>query len=48
MVGNEGKRGRKVPALLTPDIKEAMEVFVKKRQGVNINPNNKFFFACTV
>ena len=45
MVEIEGKRGRKVPVLLTPDIKGAMDILVKKRQEANINTNNKFFFA---
>lgn len=45
MVEIEGKRGRKVPVLLTPDIKEAMDILVKKRREANINTNNKFFFA---
>ena len=45
MVEIEGKRGRKVPVLLTPDIKGAMDILVKKRQEANINTNKKFFFA---
>ena len=45
MVDIESKRGRKVPVLLTPDIKGAMDSLVKERQEANINTNNKFFFA---
>ena len=33
MVEIEGKRGRELPLLLMPDIKEAMEILVKKRRG---------------
>ncbi|CAH3177568.1 unnamed protein product [Porites lobata] len=33
MVEIEGKRGRQVPLLLMPDIKEAMKILVKKRQS---------------
>ena len=33
MVEIEGKRGREVPLLLMPDIKEAMEILVKKRRS---------------
>ena len=32
MVEIEGKRGREAPLLLMPDIKEAMEILVKKRR----------------
>ena len=45
MVDIESKRGHKVSVLLTPDIKGAMDILVKKRQEANINTNNKFFFA---
>ena len=45
MVEIEGKRGRKVPVLLTPNIKGAMDILVKTRREANINTNNKFFFA---
>ena len=33
MVEIEGKRGRELPLLLKPDIKEAMEILVKKRRS---------------
>ena len=45
MVDIESKRGHKVSVLLTPDIKGAMDILVKKRQEANINTNKKFFFA---
>ena len=44
MVEIRGKRGRKVPVLLTPEMKTAMDVLVDKRKEVNINPKNPFFF----
>ena len=33
MVEIQGKRGRELPLLLMPDIKEAMEILVKKRRS---------------
>ncbi|CAH3020709.1 unnamed protein product [Porites evermanni] len=33
MVETEGKSGRELPQLLMPDIKEAMEILLKKRRG---------------
>ena len=43
MVEKRGKRGRKVPVLLTPEMKTAMDVLVDKRKEVNISPKNPFF-----
>ena len=45
MVEIQGKRGRKVPLLLTKEIKEAMQLLVEKREEVNINPANPYLFA---
>ena len=44
MVEIRGKSGRKVPVLLTPEMKTAMDML--KRKEVNINTENPFFF-CT-
>ena len=35
MLETESKRGRKVPVVLTRDIKDTMEVLGKKRRGQN-------------
>ena len=45
MVEILGKRGRKVPVLLTKEIKDAMQLLVDKREVVHINPRNQYFFA---
>ena len=45
MVEIQGKKGRKVPVLLTKEMKEAMELLVEKRGEVNINPYNPYLFA---
>lgn len=45
MVEIRGKRGRKVAVILTPDMKEAIDVLVEKRQRVGINNNNRYLFA---
>jgi len=43
----KGKRGRKVPILLTKEVKEAIDVLVKRRSEVGINPENPYLFAAT-
>ena len=40
MVEIKGKRGRKVPLLLTEEVKQAMDVLVETRCEVGINPEN--------
>ena len=45
MVEIRGKRGRKVPVLLTKEVKKAMVLLVEKRDAVGINPRNLYLFA---
>lgn len=45
MVEIRGKRGRKVPVLLTKEVKKAMILLVDKREAVGINPRNPYLFA---
>ena len=40
-----GKRGRKVPLLLTGEMESAMKLLVSLRNNVGVNPMNKFVFA---
>lgn len=47
MVEIKGKRGRKVPILLTKDVKKAIDVLVEKRSEVGVNPDNPYLFAAT-
>lgn len=47
MVEIKGKRGRKVPLLLTEEVKQAMDVLVETRSEVGINPENPYLFATT-
>ncbi|XP_067022133.1 uncharacterized protein [Acropora muricata] len=47
MVEIKGKRGRKVPLLLTKEVKEAIDVLVEKRTEVGINQENPYLFAAT-
>lgn len=47
MVEIKRKRGRKVPILLTKEVKKAIEVLVEKRSEVGINPENHYLFAAT-
>ena len=47
MVETNGKRGRKVPILLTKEVREAIDVLVEKRSEVGVNPNNPYIFAAT-
>nr|XP_049575195.1 uncharacterized protein LOC125968056 isoform X1 [Syngnathus scovelli]XP_049589629.1 uncharacterized protein LOC125977309 isoform X1 [Syngnathus scovelli]XP_049591303.1 uncharacterized protein LOC125978199 [Syngnathus scovelli]XP_049591304.1 uncharacterized protein LOC125978199 [Syngnathus scovelli]XP_049591305.1 uncharacterized protein LOC125978200 [Syngnathus scovelli] len=43
----EGKRGRKVPVLFPPDVKESVDLLLKTREEVGIAPNNPYIFART-
>lgn len=40
-----GKRGRKVPILLTPDMLESMELLVKTRSDCDVLDDNEFMFG---
>ncbi|XP_034529641.1 uncharacterized protein LOC117805134 isoform X2 [Notolabrus celidotus] len=40
-----GKRGRKVPVLLTPAMKQALDLLVRKRQDCGVRPENKYLFG---
>lgn len=40
-----GKRNRRVPVLITPDVKQAMDELVDKRQQSHIPTSNPYFFA---
>ncbi|XP_072389472.1 uncharacterized protein [Diabrotica undecimpunctata] len=41
----EGKRGRKVPVILTPVIKESIDLLIRHRYQCNISLQNKYIFA---
>lgn len=47
MVEIKRERGRKVPLLLTEEVKQAMDVLVETRSEVGINPENPYLFATT-
>ena len=40
-----GKRGRKVPLLITKELESAIQLIVSLRGPIGVNPNNKFVFA---
>lgn len=40
-----GKRGRKVPILLAPNMKDSVELLLKTRTKVGIYPENPYIFA---
>ena len=40
-----GKRGRKVPVILTKKLQAAVELIVNLRNAVGVNPENKYVFA---
>lgn len=44
MVEIEGKRGRELPLLLMPDIKEAMKILVKKTQSQHRSKQQVFLY----
>jgi isopentenyldiphosphate isomerase len=41
-----GKRGRKVPVLLTEEMKESIDMLVSFREKAGVDPENKHLFAC--
>ncbi|KAK3747906.1 hypothetical protein QZH41_010209 [Actinostola sp. cb2023] len=45
MVETRGKRGRKVPVLLTPNIKNGIDLLIAKRKEVGIPDDNPYIFA---
>lgn len=45
MVEIRGKRGRKVPLLLTVEVKEAIDALLKQRVTVGVHPDNPYVFA---
>ena len=40
-----GKQGRKVPLLIPPDAKQALELLVTKRDDAGVHADNLFVFA---
>ena len=40
-----GKRGKRVPIILTPDVVEAMDMLIKTRTAVGVATNNRYVFA---
>ena len=40
-----GKRSRKVPVILTPDMIQGINCLIKYRESVNVNSSNKYIFA---
>ena len=47
LVEIKGKRGRKVPILLTKEVNRAIDVLLETRSEVGINPENPYLFAVT-
>lgn len=45
MVEIRGKRGRKVPMLLTPQMKKSIDLLIEKRKEVGIPDDNPYIFA---
>ena len=45
MVEIIGKRNNKVPVLLTPDVKSAIDVLISTREDGNVSSNNEYVFA---
>jgi len=45
MIQVPGKRNRKVPILITPDVSLAMQLLVESRQRCGVSAKNKYFFA---
>jgi hypothetical protein len=45
MVEIRGKRGNKVPIILTKDIKESIDLLIRTRKNVGIPDKNPFVFA---
>lgn len=40
-----GKRSRKVPVILTPDMIQGIDCLIKYRESANVNSSNKYIFA---
>lgn len=47
LVEIRGKRGRKVPVILTPDVKASIDLLLKTRQKVEIPASNPYLFPVT-
>lgn len=47
MVEVKGKRGRKVPVLLTKEVKSAPSVLIEKQAEVGVHPTNPYLFPAT-
>lgn len=45
MVEIRGKRGRKVPVILTPEVKDSIDLLIKTRKAVGIPDENPYIFA---
>ena len=45
MVEIKGKRGRKVPILLTLEVKQAIDVLIHHRSEAGVHPDNPYVFA---
>ena len=45
MVEIIGKRNRKVPVLLTPDVKNAVEALISTREDGDVSSANEYVFA---
>lgn len=45
VVETEGKRGRKVPILLTSDVKSCIDLLIKLRHEASVDNRNPFIFA---
>lgn len=45
MVEIRGKRGRKVPVILTPEVKDSIDLLIKTRKAVGIPDENPYVFA---
>ena len=41
----KGKRGIRVPIILTPDVISAMDMLIKTRSSVGVSSNNRYVFA---
>jgi hypothetical protein len=40
-----GKRNRKVPIIITPEVQRAIEILIKTRDEVGVHPDNPYVFA---
>lgn len=46
LIMTRGKRDRGVPIILTPDMKESVELLNMTREVAGVNPDNPYIFAC--